>query len=252
MPSRSKDWRRRFVQSTKNLLDESLWELANIDEGRVANPIEYIEMRRKVGGAPWSANLIEHAANAEVPAAIAATRPMEVLRDTFADGVHLRNDLFSYQREVQDEGELSNGVLVFEKFLGCTTQEAADAVNDLLTSRLHQFEHTALTEVPALFDEHRVDPKHRADAAAYVKGLQDWQSGGHEWHLRSSRYMNKGGQAAGGCARRAHGHRHPGRPDPVLAAGHRTPAVAQSQPRAVPAGRSDLAARFPHAVRTAI
>jgi germacradienol/geosmin synthase len=205
VPARSADWRRRFVVSTKNLLDESLWELANITEGRVANPIEYIEMRRKVGGAPWSANLIEHAVGAEVPAEIAATRPMEVLRDTFADGVHLRNDLFSYEREVQQEGELSNGVLVFEKFLGCTTQEAADAVNDLLTSRLHQFEHTALTDVPALFDEHRVDPGSRANTAAYVKGLQDWQSGGHEWHLRSSRYMNKGGQAAGGVLGGPHG-----------------------------------------------
>ncbi|HEX5406884.1 MAG TPA: germacradienol/geosmin synthase [Pseudonocardiaceae bacterium] len=196
VPARSQDWRRRFAESTRNLLDESLWELANINEGRIANPIEYIEMRRKVGGAPWSANLIEHAVDAEVPAAIAATRPLEVLRDTFSDGVHLRNDLFSYQREVQSEGELSNGVLVFEKFLGIGTQEAADAVNDLLTSRLHQFEHTALTEVPALFEEHRVDPKHRMDTAAYVKGLQDWQSGGHEWHMRSSRYMNNGGQVA--------------------------------------------------------
>ncbi|HEX3588079.1 MAG TPA: terpene synthase family protein [Pseudonocardiaceae bacterium] len=198
VPSHTPEFRSRFLESTKNLLDESLWELANINEGRVANPIEYIEMRRKVGGAPWSANLIEHAVGAEVPAAIAATRPMQVLRDTFADGVHLRNDLFSYEREVRDEGELSNGVLVFEKFLGCTTQEAADAVNDLLTSRLHQFEHTAITEVPALFEVHHVDPKRRADTAAYVKGLQDWQSGGHEWHLRSSRYMNGGGQAAGG------------------------------------------------------
>ncbi|HEX3650683.1 MAG TPA: germacradienol/geosmin synthase, partial [Pseudonocardiaceae bacterium] len=197
VPGHSPDWRRRFVASTRNLLDESLWELANINEGRVADPIEYIEMRRKVGGAPWSANLIEHAVGAEVPAAIAATRPMQVLRDTFADGVHLRNDLFSYQREVQDEGELSNGVLVFEKFLGATTQEAADAVNDLLTSRLHQFEHTAVTEVPALFEEHHIDPSQRAGTAAYVKGLQDWQSGGHEWHLRSSRYMNGGGPAAG-------------------------------------------------------
>jgi germacradienol/geosmin synthase len=197
-PTHSLDFRRRFAASTKNLLDESLWELANINEGRVANPIEYVEMRRKVGGAPWSANLIEHAVGAEVPAAIAATRPMRVLRDTFADGVHLRNDLFSYQREVQDEGELSNGVLVIERFLGCPTQEAADVVNDLLTSRLHQFEHTAVTEVPALFEEHRIDPAHRAGTAAYVKGLQDWQAGGHEWHLRSSRYMNGGGPAAGG------------------------------------------------------
>lgn len=192
IPHRSAGWRRRFVESTKALLEESLWELANINEGRLANPIEYIEMRRKVGGAPWSANLVEHSVHAEVPGEIAASRPLEVLRDCFADAVHLRNDLFSYQREVQDEGELSNGVLVFEKFLGLTTQEAADAVNDLITSRLHQFEHTALTEVPGLFDEHGVDPAARAATFAYVKGLQDWQSGGHEWHLRSSRYMNEG------------------------------------------------------------
>ncbi|WP_167379887.1 terpene synthase family protein [Amycolatopsis pretoriensis] len=192
VPHRTAAWRRRFVDSTKALLEESLWELANINEGRLANPIEYVEMRRKVGGAPWSANLVEHSVHAEVPDAIAATRPLEVLRDCFADSVHLRNDLFSYQREVQDEGELSNGVLVFEKFLDLPTQEAAEAVNDLITSRLHQFEHTALTEVPALFDEHGVDPAARAATFAYVKGLQDWQSGGHEWHLRSSRYMNEG------------------------------------------------------------
>ncbi|MFI6512205.1 family 2 encapsulin nanocompartment cargo protein terpene cyclase [Streptosporangium sp. NPDC050855] len=190
VPARSDGWRARFAESTRNLLDESLWELANINEGRVANPIEYVEMRRKVGGAPWSANLVEHAAGAEVPDAVAASRPMRVLRDTFSDAVHLRNDLFSYEREVGDEGELSNGVLVFERFLGYDTQQAADAVNDLITSRLHQFENTALTELPALFEEHGLDLRSRLDVLAYVKGLQDWQSGGHEWHLRSSRYMN--------------------------------------------------------------
>ncbi|MBL7501221.1 germacradienol/geosmin synthase [Frankia sp. CNm7] len=197
VPDRSADWRRRFVASTRNLLDESLWELANINENRVSNPVEYVEMRRKVGGAPWSANLVEHAADAEVPAAIAARRPMRVLRDTFADAIHLRNDLFSYQREVEAEGELSNGVLVVERFLDCATQTAADLVNDLLTSRLHQFEHTALTEVPPLLDEHGIDPLARLAVLAYVKGLQDWQSGGHEWHLRSSRYMNDGPASAG-------------------------------------------------------
>jgi germacradienol/geosmin synthase len=188
VPARSADWRSRFAESTRNLLDESLWELANINVGRVADPVDYIEMRRKVGGAPWSANLIEHACDAEVPAVIAASRPMRVLRDAFSDAVHLRNDLFSYQREVNDEGELSNGVLVLERFLGCDPQQAANLVNDLLTSRLHQFEHTALTEVPALLDEQGLDPAQRLSAGLYVKGLQDWQSGGHEWHLQSSRY----------------------------------------------------------------
>ncbi|WP_198351660.1 terpene synthase family protein [Streptomyces typhae] len=192
VPSMSPQWRARFAESTRNLLNESLWELSNINAHRVANPVEYIEMRRKVGGAPWSAGLVEYATGAEVPDAVAASRPLRVLRDTFADAVHLRNDLFSYQREVEDEGELSNGVLVLETFLGCTTQEAADAVNDLLTSRMQQFEDTLLTELAPLFAEKALPPDRCADVLAYAKGLQDWQSGGHEWHLRSSRYMNEG------------------------------------------------------------
>ncbi|WP_371668506.1 terpene synthase family protein [Streptomyces sp. NBC_00289] len=189
VPSMSADWRRRFAVATEHLLNESLWELSNINEGRIANPVEYIEMRRKVGGAPWSAGLVEYA-TAEVPVSVAGSRPLRVLMETFSDGVHLRNDLFSYQREVEEEGELSNGVLVLETFFGCTTQEAAETVNDVLTSRLHQFEHTALTEVPALALEKGLNPAEVAAVASYAQGLQDWQSGGHEWHMRSSRYMN--------------------------------------------------------------
>ncbi|WUS95438.1 germacradienol/geosmin synthase [Streptomyces sp. NBC_00708] len=193
VPAMSDAWRVRFAESTRNLLNESLWELANINEGRIANPVEYIEMRRKVGGAPWSAGLVEYAAGAEVPESVAGERALRVLRDAFSDGVHLRNDLFSYQREVEDEGENSNGVLVLERFLGCSTQEAAEAVNDLLTSRLQQFENTALTEVGPLCAAKGLDAAQTAAVGAYVKGLQDWQSGGHEWHMRSSRYMNDGG-----------------------------------------------------------
>ncbi|MEU5210357.1 family 2 encapsulin nanocompartment cargo protein terpene cyclase [Streptomyces sp. NPDC020742] len=197
VPQMSTDWRRRFAESTEHLLNESLWELSNININRVPNPVEYIEMRRKVGGAPWSAGLVEYATRAEVPAVVADSRPLRVLKDTFSDGVHLRNDLFSYQRETEEEGELSNGVLVLETFLDCTTQQAADSVNDLITSRLQQFENTVVAELPALFVEKGLDPKSCADVLAYAKGLQDWQSGGHEWHLRSSRYMNDGGAAAG-------------------------------------------------------
>ncbi|GGW39318.1 terpene synthase family protein [Streptomyces xantholiticus] len=192
VPTMSPAWRARFAEATEHLLNESMWELANIDAGRVANPVEYIEMRRKVGGAPWSAGLVEYAAQAEVPESVAGSRPLRVLRDSFSDAVHLRNDLFSYQREVEDEGENSNGVLVLERFLGCGTQEAAEVVNDLLTSRVQQFENTALTEVPALCVQKGLAPAECAAIAAYTKGLQDWQSGGHEWHMRSSRYMNEG------------------------------------------------------------
>ncbi len=191
------EWRIRYRAETEFLLEESTWELLNIIEDRIANPIEYVEMRRKVGGAGWSANLVEHANFVEVPDRIASSRPMRVLKDTFADSVHLRNDIFSYQRETESEGEINNAVLVMKHFFGVDTQEAADLVNDVLTSRLQQFENTAVTEVPVLFEDDAVLPHERVAVALYVKGLQDWQSGGHEWHMRSSRYMNKGAAPSG-------------------------------------------------------
>jgi germacradienol/geosmin synthase len=200
VPTKSVEWRKRFFESTKHLLEESTWELSNISERRVSNPIEYIEMRRKVGGAPWSADLVEHAVFVEIPARIAGSRPMRVLKDTFSDAVHLRNDLFSYEREILEEGELANCVLVLEKFLGVETQRAADLTNEILTSRLHQFENTAVTELPSLFAEYGLNPVEQAQVLTYIRGLQDWQSGGHEWHMRSSRYMNRDAGAGGSGA----------------------------------------------------
>ncbi|HWH12266.1 MAG TPA: germacradienol/geosmin synthase [Solirubrobacteraceae bacterium] len=191
VPTKTLEWRVRFFESTRALLDESDWELRNIDADRVANPIEYIEMRRKVGGAPWSAHLVEHANFVEVPDRVWDSRPMRVLKETFADAVHLRNDLFSYEREILDEGELSNCILVLERFFDIETQAAADMTNDILSSRLYQFENTALTEVPILIEENAINQLEQRSIALYVKGLQDWQAGGHEWHMQSSRYMNK-------------------------------------------------------------
>ncbi|WP_157431955.1 terpene synthase family protein [Actinomadura hibisca] len=197
-PLMSPGWLERFAESTYNLLLESAWELANISDERVPNPVDYVAMRRKVGGAPWSADLVEVALGGEVPDRVAALRPLRVLKDTFSDAVHLRNDIFSYQRETEEEGEVNNGVLVMERFFGTDPQRAADITNDLLTSRMQQFENTAVVELPPLLDEHGLDAAERVNVLRYVQGLQDWQSGGHEWHMRSSRYMNKGGSGNGG------------------------------------------------------
>jgi germacradienol/geosmin synthase len=196
-PAKSEAWRSRIIESTRSLLQAFIWELDNISQQRLANPIEYIEMRRQVGAALWSADLVEHAMFVEIPDRIAATRPMQVLKSTFADAVHLRNDIFSYQREVVKQGEFTNAVLVIEHFLGVDTQRAVNLVNDLLTSRLQQFEHTVLTELEPLFEEYKVDPLEQANVFTYIRGLQDWQSGAHEWHIQTSRYMNpSAGQAS--------------------------------------------------------
>ena len=249
VPARSGDWRARFAESTRNLLDESLWELANINAGRVANPIEYVEMRRKVGGAPWSANLVEHACGAEVPAAVAASRPMQVLRDTFADAVHLRNDLFSYQREVHDEGELSNGVLVLERFLGCATSAGRRPGQRHAHLAAPAIRAHALTEVPALCDEYGLDPAARmADRAVRERpaglAVRRARMARAVLPVRRRPHRRLAGPAPGRPVRAG----HPGRPHRRLAGRDRAAATAELHPRAVPASRPHRPPGAGHAV----
>ena len=188
----SVEWRSRFWDSNYSLIRSFLWELSNLDQDSVPNPVDYIGMRRRTGGALWSADLVEHVLGVELPTEVVASRAIRVLKDTFTDAVHLLNDIFSYQREIEEEGEISNGVLVMERFMGGTPQQGADMVNDLHTSRLQQFENTLLTEVPLLQEDHDLDAKAWSDILLYVEGLQDWLGGNHAWHYCSTRYMNAG------------------------------------------------------------
>jgi germacradienol/geosmin synthase len=208
-PTKSEAWRCRIAEDMRSLWDAFLWELDSMGNQRIANPIEYIEMRRQVGAALWSADLVEHAMFVEIPERIAATRPMRVLKNTFADAAHLRNDIFSYEREVLKDGELTNAVLVIERFLGVDTQRAVNLVNDLLTSRLQQFEHILLAELPSIFLEYALDSLEQANVLNYIRGLQDWQSGAHEWHIQTSRYLNPG---VGGQTSKNNGFLLPGPP----------------------------------------
>lgn len=188
--TKSEAWRGRIIKSMRSLLQAFLWELDSMNQQRLANPIEYIEMRRQVGAALWSADLVEHAMFVEIPERIATVRPIQVLKNTFADAVHLRNDIFSYEREVLKDGELTNAVLVTERFLSVDTQRAVNLINNMLTSRLQQFEQTALTELTQMFQEYSLDSVEQANVLNYIRGLQDWQSGAHEWHIQTSRYLN--------------------------------------------------------------
>ncbi|MGR6923276.1 terpene synthase family protein [[Actinomadura] parvosata] len=186
----SPGWRSRFAARTQELMRGRLHELENVRDGRVPTPIELIGLRRASGGASWAADLAELVSGAELPADVVGTRAVRVLRDTFADGVHLLNDLYSYRREVAGERAHDNGVLVVRRFLGCGAQEAADRVNELRTSRLRQFEAAVASGLPALVEGSGLDQEERGRLVRYVQGLRDWQAGAGAWHRRSSRYLD--------------------------------------------------------------
>jgi germacradienol/geosmin synthase len=194
-PLMSEHWRERFAELTVHQLREMVWELDNIGAARVPNPIEYLRRRRGTAAGAWIAALVELANAAELRPDLVATRPMRVLRDSFGDAFLLRNDLFSYQREIEEEGEVNNGVLVLEHFLDLDPQDSAEVVNELITSRMQQFEYTFATELPLLFEERALGPVDRLAVLSYAKGLQDFQAGMHRWMDESPRYSGTGTEA---------------------------------------------------------
>ncbi|MCF2434940.1 hypothetical protein LV779_10645 [Streptomyces thinghirensis] len=95
--------------------------------------------------------------------------------------------------------------------------------------------------------ENGLTPAEVTAVGLYAKGLQDWQSGGHEWHMRSSRYMNKGARPTAGWQALT-GPRHLRRGRRRAARRGRRRAGAPIHVRAVPEGRALDHPRHPHAV----
>jgi germacradienol/geosmin synthase len=188
MPGPSADWRLRYFEIIKKVLEGFLLEITYISEERVPNPIDYIDTRRASGGVLWTATLVEYAEAVEIPPDIYDSRPIRVLTETFADWLHLSNDIISYQKDVDNEGVTNNGVHVCQEFLDLDLQQAVDVVNDLTTSRLHQFENTKNTELPVLFEEQGLGMMARTSILRYVKGLQDSLAGHLKWSQETARY----------------------------------------------------------------
>ncbi|NED87771.1 germacradienol/geosmin synthase, partial [Streptomyces sp. SID11233] len=88
---------------------------------------------------------------AALPAGVLDSGTVRALENAVADYGCLINDVFSYQKEVQYEGELHNLVLVVENFFDCDYPTAFRMVEHLMAARLDQFEHAVSHELPVLY-----------------------------------------------------------------------------------------------------
>ena len=179
---------RQFRGNVLDMTGSWLWELANHIKNRIPDPVDYIEMRRKTFGSDLTMSLARLGCGQEIPPEIYQTRPMRGLGNSAADFAGLTNDIFSYQKEIQFEGELNNGVLVVQNFLGCGLLQATEIINDLMTSRMRQFERIVATDLPAMFDEFGLDDRARRILNGYAEQLQHWMAGVLEWHRLTRRY----------------------------------------------------------------
>jgi germacradienol/geosmin synthase len=188
----SHGWRCRIRAGIDELLAGHLQELRHAGARHIANPVEYLEMKRKTNSGRALACLAEFAQGAELPPRVADGPTMRALVDAVNDSALLLNDIFSYDRETADATETANMVLVLQKFLGCGPQRAVEATNDMLTARIRQFEHIADVEIPEMCEADHLTTEEHATVFGLVDNLRDWLPGWLEWHRRAARYLGDG------------------------------------------------------------
>jgi len=115
-----------------------------------------------------------------VPAELWETRVVQTMERSAMDYCTMLNDVFSYRKEIQHEGEVHNIVRVIENFLGVSQSRAFEITYALMDSRLGQFIR-AVDELPQ-----------NAALTRYADELKDWIVGIIHWHKETSRYDEAG------------------------------------------------------------
>jgi germacradienol/geosmin synthase len=180
--------RRRFRDTIETMTDSWLWELDNQRLNRIPDPVDYIEMRRRTFGSDLTMSLSRISHGRRVPPEVYRSRPVRSMENAAADYACLLNDVFSYQKEIQFEGEVHNAVLVVESFLGCDKETAVQIVNNLMTARMEQFQHIVELELPALYRDLDLSAEARSTLDGYAAELKDWLAGILNWHRGCYRY----------------------------------------------------------------
>ena len=180
--------RRQFRQGVEDMTTSWLWELSNHIQNRIPDPVDYVEMRRKTFGSDLTMNLARIARRTRIPAETFRTRTLRALENSAADYACFTNDIFSYQKEIEFEGQVHNCVLVVQKFLDTDRERAVSVVNDLMTSRMVQFEHVLATELSFVVEDIGLDADASEALNEYVVAFHNWVGGIWTGMLQTGRY----------------------------------------------------------------
>jgi germacradienol/geosmin synthase len=126
-----------------------------------------------------------------VPPELYRTRPVQAIEHSATDYSFLVNDVFSYRKEIEYEGELHNAVLVVRNFLDCSEERAFGVVDDLMKARLAEFKHAAAIELPSLFRDYGINDDVQEMLLEYVEELRNWMTGIVNWHEKVGRYTER-------------------------------------------------------------
>ncbi|MFJ9434198.1 hypothetical protein ACIRQY_31705 [Streptomyces sp. NPDC101490] len=187
-PPRLAHWRAEFNRALVRYVDAGVEELSNSLDGRVPHLIEYAPFRRDSFAAHTAPYSVELATGARIPEQIRRTRTVRALLDAFMDFMGLANDIASYEREVHEENDVNNLVVVLGSSLGISLHDAVIAALNLVNSRLRDFEHLRLADLPLIVEAAGLDHAERAELDTWLRGACGFLSGIHAWYTGAPRY----------------------------------------------------------------
>ncbi|MFF9500089.1 hypothetical protein [Streptomyces sp. NPDC014656] len=188
-PPRLAHWRQEFSRALARYVDAGVEELANSRTGRVPHLIDYAPFRRESFAAHTAPYSVELATGARIPERIRHHRTVRGLTAAFMDVMGLANDIASYEREVHEEHDVNNLVVVLGTSLGIPLREAVPASVHLVNSRMRDFEQLREEDVPLLARRAGLDPEERAELDTWLGGACSFLSGLHAWYTGAPRYV---------------------------------------------------------------
>ncbi|MGW7531306.1 terpene synthase family protein [Amycolatopsis sp. NPDC054798] len=179
---------RTWLSGIALFINGAVWEIENIQSARVPDLVEFVQMRRWTFAAHSAASYVDLSVGAELPERIMGDRSISAFLDAFMDWMGLSNDIFSYQREMQSEGELNNLVLVLGRLLCASPQQAVIVANDLITARLHHLDHLVENEIPRVMDKYCLSTDERIAMSAWIHAARSYLAGLVAWTECAARY----------------------------------------------------------------
>lgn len=178
-------WRRRCAAKVRGFLEGTHIE-ARTAPDRLADPIDFIPVRREASAAEFTMHLLEHALGTEMPPQVFGMRSFQALIEAAVDCICMHNDIYSYPWEIAAGESDSNGIRVFQRALGGTLQQTADTINRFLTARMHTFKAIADVDLPEDLSTH--SPAVRDEVLGYADALRSLVAGTYAWPFHTTRY----------------------------------------------------------------
>ena len=168
----------------EDMTESWLWELNNQIQHRIPDPVDYIEMRRKTFGSDLTMSLSRLATGDAIPPELFRTRT-DARAGELGRGLRLLAPTTSSPTRRRSSSRASSTTACWwsRSSSTWTRTQAVSVVNDLMTSRMQQFEH--MRRHRAAGARRRLRPGREAPREAldaYVVELQHWMAGILDWH----------------------------------------------------------------------